>query len=215
MRARLLGLLTLFSGCVDPFDGRDRPPFEPADPTDRPDAGTRPDPPPRPDAPRPEAAKRVFVTSLLYPAAFQRTIPAATPHRAADAICQSLSDAAQLRGTFRAWLSTSTIAAIDHIETNGPWYRLDGELAFSNHVALQAHPQVAISIDERGEPITGTTLTWTGTAIGGLASTSTCNDWSATTDVTSTMGLASVTNDWTARSRTSCAGEFHLYCFEQ
>ena len=31
---------------------------------------------------------------------------------------------ANVSGTFKAWLSTSTVNAIDHIEGAGPWYMM-------------------------------------------------------------------------------------------
>src|SRR5690349_8365685 len=78
------------------------------------------------------AGLRVFVSSLRYSADLRSAGGQATGLASADHICQTLADAAQIGGTWRAWISTTTVHAIDHILGNGPWYRIDGALAFPN-----------------------------------------------------------------------------------
>src|SRR5688572_3513455 len=83
-----------------------------------------------PDAPTQPPGLRVFVSSLRYPADLKTAGGKATGKASADAICQTLADAAGLGGTYVAWLSTSDQNAIDHVQGPGPWYRVDGALAF-------------------------------------------------------------------------------------
>src|SRR5687768_15633144 len=78
----------------------------------------------------PVAGKRVFVSSLRYPANLKAAGGQATGIASGDALCQQLADAASLGGVYRAWLSDSTEDAIDHVQGTGPWYRMDGKLVF-------------------------------------------------------------------------------------
>src|SRR5688500_10181736 len=45
----------------------------------------------------------------------------------ADQRCQLYAENNDLGGSWRAWLSTSQVDAIDRIDDVGPWYRIDGE----------------------------------------------------------------------------------------
>lgn len=187
---------------------------------------------PIPDAGMPPGGKRVFVSSLRYSANLRAEGGEATGRASADAICQTLADAASLGGTFRAWLSTSDLDAIDHIAGSGPWYRMDGAVAFPNRASLGTTPQVPISIDEKlGHP-DPYFESWTGTGVGGhLAATdlasATCYDWSSTVDSESVKGVLGVFGDaggeldgtgplWTNYGAGYCSPfKRHLYCFEQ
>jgi hypothetical protein len=199
------------------------------------DASRSPDAPvvePPADAGVPPGAKRVFVTSLRYSANLRDEGGQATGRDSADAICQTLADAASLGGSFRAWLSTTDLDAIDHIAGTGPWYRLDGAVAFPNRASLGTTPQVPISIDEKlGHP-DPFYESWTGTGVGGhLAATSlasaTCYDWTSTVDSESIKGVLGVFGEgggeldgtgpqWTNYAAGYCSPfSRHLYCFEQ
>src|SRR5207248_10614341 len=66
------------------------------------------------------ASKRVFVTSATY----NRNLGVLA---GADAKCQALASAAALTGTYKAWLSTSTINARDRVTQAGvPYTLVDG-----------------------------------------------------------------------------------------
>jgi len=183
-----------------------------------------------PDA-RP-AGKRVFVSSLRYSANLRAAGGGTDGLSSGDALCQLLADASALGGTYRAWLSTTTVDAIDHITGAGPWYRIDGALAFPNHVSLGTTPRVPVDIDERGNKPDPYYEAWTGTGVGGrhyvrngLTST-TCADWTSTIDSDQIKGQLGIygqqnTNlgagpEWTSYAAGFCSPfARHLYCFEQ
>lgn len=170
----------------------------PGAPDARPDARRPADAVPHSDAP---TGLRVFVTSLRYPANLRDAGGGATGRESADAICQTLADAAVLDGTFRAWLSTTDQDAIDAIGGTGPWYRMDGLLAFPNHASLATTPVNAIAVDEQGGHPDPFYESWTGTAVGGhLAPPGSrlsinCWDWTSTVDSTQVGGLVGVYGD--------------------
>jgi len=56
----------------------------------------------------PVCVRRVFITSTVFTSDLGGL-------EGADATCQNLADAAALDGTFKAWLSSSTVAAKDRI----------------------------------------------------------------------------------------------------
>jgi hypothetical protein len=169
---------------------------------------------------------RVFVTSLRYSADLRSAGGQATGLASADAICQTLADAAAVGGTFRAWISTSTVDAIEHITGAGPWYRMDGALAFPNRATLGTTPLVAISIDEKGGMPDPFYESWTGTALGGYAAplgsrqSVTCWDWTSTVDSTQVGGVVGDIDvnsaSWTELATGYCSPfRRRLYCFQQ
>jgi len=204
------------------------PDARPGSPDARVDARPHADAVPHPDA---ASGPRVFVTSLRYPANLRDAGGGATGRESADLICQTLADAAAIGGTFRAWLSTTDEDAIDHIQGNGPWYRMDGALVFPNRASLATTPMAAISVDEHlGHP-DPFYESWTGTALGGHLAplgnrlSVTCWDWTSTVDSTQVggmLGLFGTVNqdgtgpDWTQYAVGYCSPfARHLYCFEQ
>ncbi len=177
--------------------------------------------------------KRVFVTSLTYPADLRSAGGKATGRESADAICQTHADAVELGGTWRAWLSTSDKQAIDHIQGTGPWRRIDGVLAFANRATLGTTPQVPLAVDEKGGRPNPFYESWTGTALGGHLAPKgglqsvTCLDWTSTIDSDQIKGVLGVygepgsdidgtTSGWTNIGPAFCSPfRRHLYCFEQ
>jgi hypothetical protein len=169
---------------------------------------------------------RVFVTSLRYSADLRSAGGQATGLASADAICQTLADAAAIGGTFRAWISTTTVDAIEHITGNGPWYRMDGALAFPNRARLGTTPLVPIMIDEQGGMPDPFYESWTGTALGGYLAplgsrqSVTCWDWTSTVDSTQVGGVVGDIDasgaTWTELATGYCSPfRRRLYCFEQ
>jgi hypothetical protein len=181
-----------------------------------------------PDAPSgpPPGSKRVFVSSLRYSADLRSAGGQATGLASADYICQNLADAAQVGGAWKAWISTSTVNAVDRITGNGPWYRMDGQLAFPNRARLGTTPLVPILIDEMGGQPDPFYEAWTGTALGGFKAplgsrqSVTCADWTSTIDSTQVGGVVgdidANSSSWTNLATGYCS-PFHrrLYCFEQ
>src|SRR5690606_40551827 len=66
-----------------------------------------------PDAPTPSTEAIVFITSNFYDGDLKTAGAGTTGLDGADKLCQLHADAASLAGTYRAWLSASTVDAID------------------------------------------------------------------------------------------------------
>lgn len=149
----------------------------------------------------------------------------------ADAFCQSTAQAANISGTFKAWLSTSAstpATRFANTDKAGP-YRLvriaaiDGAnpppLVASSFADLTtcgggACLQHAIDRTEDGVVLNGGIGVWTGTLATGNAAAQTCDDF---TDIGSGLiGNATALNDsWTNNIVADCEADFRVYCFEQ
>jgi hypothetical protein len=152
--------------------------------------------------------KRVFVTSLATNASFGGLV-------GADAICQSQANGAALGGTWRAWISTSTVDAKDRI-VDGEYQLLNGQIVANNKADLiDGSIDNAIDIDQNSTPVVGTQV-WTGTNFGGTFSASSCTDWTDYVGGPGTIGATMNTDaSWTAIGGAGCSSSFRLYCFEQ
>ncbi len=132
---------------------------------------------------------------------------------AADADCTQIAVQRELGGTWRAWLSSSELDAIDRIADVSPWYRTDREtLLFGSHRELTRGPRDAIE-PAQGEPL----LFWSGTLPSGRRSDDTCHDWTvynvpaiATVGRADAVGLA-----WIVREPLLCSNYLALLCIEQ
>lgn len=180
----------------------------------------------QPDGSTQPPGLRVFVSSLRYPADLRTAGGQATGRASADYICQTLADAAGIGGVWRAWLSTTDKHAVNHIQGNGPWYRIDGQLAFPNRATLGTTPMVPIAVDEHGGMPDPFYEAWTGTAIGGFLAplgsrqSVTCYDWTSTVDSTLVGGVVGDIDangsSWTNLAVGYCSPfSRRLYCFEQ
>ncbi len=91
---------------------------------------------------------RIFVTSELYWGDLGGLA-------GADAKCQSLADKAGLTGTFKAWLGTFEVPAIDRLyQSPGRYKRVDGVVVADNFEQLMNGPlQAHVTIAETGESI--------------------------------------------------------------
>ena len=118
-----------------------------------------------------------------------------------------------------AWLSSSTVNAIDRITGTGPWYLVDGTLAFASKAALTSPPQVAIDLDEHGAQPPGPENVWTGTHADGTVSAGfTCSDWTSNAGNASALTGLRVATDttWSEQYNLLCSNTLpRLYCFEQ
>jgi len=167
--------------------------------------------------------KRVFITSTTGTGAFGATGAAALT--AADTRCQSVANAANMNGTFVAWISFTNpaVPAITHIAKDvGPWYLVNGPIVFANKAAIAATgPAVAIDRDETGKVVGAPDTVWTGTQANGAADNNLCatvnGSWtSAQAGVTGQVGQSKEKNQqWTQAQNVSCLTPHHLYCFEQ
>jgi uncharacterized protein DUF1554 len=166
------------------------------------------------DAPR-SGPRRVFVTKSQYPGDLALAATGFAGLAAGDELCRR--SAAQLGGTWKAWLSDPTTNAIDRIADVGPWYLVDGTtMVFANKAALAGTPLVAIAINETGAMTNG--HVWTGTAAGGTAAAETCTGWTSQSSTVAGAAGASIAMDsqWTLTAAYFCGTDaFALYCFEQ
>ena len=92
------------------------------------------------DGPLPSDAaspmKRVFVTAEQVSGTFGNDIPGGNNLAEADALCAASASAAGLNGTWSAWLSTSSIDAIDNVTGTGPWHDTRGAVVFPDRASL-------------------------------------------------------------------------------
>jgi hypothetical protein len=170
---------------------------------------------PAPQAPA-QQQRRLFVTSTTYQPGFGAV-------SSADGLCNTSAQAANKTGTWKAWLSSATMAAHTRMANVGPWVqeRSDGGtvLTFNNLANLQTTPLVGIQLNERGESVGAGTRYWTGTG-GGGAIDATCANWTSSSWTTSTAGTVGATGTtgtgWTNDSYMTCYSESaRLLCFEQ
>lgn len=162
--------------------------------------------------------KRVFVTSVGVTGNFGGL-------SGGDALCTARANAAGLSGTFKAWLSTSTVSASSRFtQATVPYYRRSGTTVtvlaqnFAQLVAGVATIPGAINVDENGATVNANV--WTATSVSGASSVPSCADWTSTT--ASSGGRQGVTqpqspdwNWWTDQGTGPCSVANRLYCFEQ
>lgn len=165
-------------------------------------------------------AKRVFVTSTTYKGDLKTEGAGTDGLDGGDKLCQSRADAATLGGTWKAWLSTSTVDAISRIGDVGPWYLPDRcHMVFSSKAAItSADPMIAINHNEMDSVVMNVTL-WTGTADDGTFDGDGCTDWTdATNAVQGQVGTGApffIPGFWTATMPSNCDATLRLLCFEQ
>jgi hypothetical protein len=120
-------------------------------------------------------------------------------------------------GQWRAWLSDSSMNAIDRLADVGPWYRLDQQTkVFTNLSSVREGPLVPIE-DSTDASAGIRSLFWSGTLLDGTSSGANCSDWSsyvgggtATVGRTDTAGAG-----WVDPTLLSCSKYLSLLCFEQ
>jgi hypothetical protein len=169
----------------------------------------------------PSGPLRVFASRGVYAGDLIHHVAAASDGlAAADAICQLRADAAELGGTWVAWLSSSEVDAIDRISGQGPWALLDGTVVFHNRAQLQTEPLGALDRDEFGKRqddcFCGRVYVWTGTRAGGFRHENTCGDWTSRQDVgRHGMSQPAPSFAWTDYANDRCTDGKRLLCLEQ
>jgi len=214
---RLALLAVLAAGCdalfgVATVTVLDAPPVD-ARGTDAPDAP--------PDAEIVLGVRYVFVTSTPYSAA---TVGGLTT---ADMHCAALASAARLPGRYRAWLSTSTVAARDHIRnhTGGPFELVVGSTVVASdwNQLVSGTLQNPIERDEMNNMINFACDVWTNTRSDGSIlypadPTMDCDDWqsTSTSQIMAGLGESTSTQDWTDNPScaAACSVALRLYCIE-
>ncbi|WP_440222943.1 hypothetical protein ACQQ2N_17970 [Dokdonella sp. MW10] len=170
---------------------------------------------PRPRAP---TARLVFVTSSSGTGNLSSWADAgsATGIAAGDAICRAHAERENLprSATFKAWLSSGQTGALQRLEFDGPFHRLDGVRVVSSRAALgQGHIDAPIQMDEQGSPTTND-FVWTGTLFNGASTSIDCQQWNSTSVGGNVGSSGWADQDWTF-GRTSpigCANIARLYC---
>jgi len=134
----------------------------------------------------------------------------------ADADCAAAASGAGLSGTFKAWLSTSTLNASAKLGTARGFVRTDGQ-PFADRVSDIVAGTIfnALDVDENGEAA-DSEFAWTGTLNAGTVGTETCSDW--TSSSSSSQGVSGITVDgpqqWTDSGASLCNETFAIYCFD-
>ncbi|MBA3454678.1 MAG: hypothetical protein H0T42_16445 [Deltaproteobacteria bacterium] len=158
----------------------------------------------------PPGPKRVFITRAAQTGKFGGLA-------GADRICTT-AGALLGGGPWKAWLSTSTVHAIDRITGTGPWVDTIGHVVFPSRAELMSLPSMPLYYDEAGKFL-GVGELWTGTAVGGTyvatPSGPPCAEWTSRVGE-ATLGLAARKDAaWTAQRNEACDRPAHLICFEQ
>jgi hypothetical protein len=153
---------------------------------------------------------RVFVTSQSYVLADLGGLPGA------DAACAERAEAANLPGTFVAWLSSSTVNARDRLGSANGWINVRGNPFADRAAELLDALQVyyPIVFDETGERVTSRIAT--GTQPDGTVAPHNCEDYTSKvgTVVVVTGNATGGSAVWTADEENSCNQAYRIYCFE-
>ncbi len=171
---------------------------------------------PTPTATATPQFNRVFVTSTLQNGNLGGLA-------GADAICAARATAASLPGTYVAWLSTSTVNALDRLGSAKGFVRVDGK-PFANAPADIVANKIfnPLRIAEDGSDVSSSvvpgssTLTvYTGTLGDGTVATgATCSDFTDTAGSARRGEVSGGPVTWTARQNSNCTTTRRLYCFE-
>jgi hypothetical protein len=155
---------------------------------------------------------RVFVSSEYYPGNLGGLA-------GADAICQTLAQAAGLPGTYKAWLSDSTASpSTRFVRSTGPYRLVGGSKIADNWKDLtDGALQVPIIVTETGAGVASATAVWTHTHPNGTALTSAdhCGNWSTATGDGDVGDLTARNATWTVDDTLACTSGGRLYCFQQ
>lgn len=137
----------------------------------------------------------------------------------ADQICEARATAGNLGGgPWVAWLSTSTIGAVDRLAPGaGPFVHAVSGVTIAHNVEDLTDGTICNPIrwDEFGGSWVG--YAWTGSFADGTVSGYTCDDWNEESHSEyGTWGFVHETDQsWTHHDYTNCAfGVMQLYCFE-
>jgi hypothetical protein len=156
------------------------------------------------------AAHRIFVTQDVWFGTFGSI-------EAADILCQTTADNADLGGTWVALISDSSTNAIDHVVIDGSIENMLGiEVAADATQLWSGLLGGAITYTEHGEM--SLELAWTGTGPDGLVGSFHCEDWTPSSDSTKgTVGDPTATNSsWVSIAWEFCQTSQHaLYCISQ
>ncbi|HTL39046.1 MAG TPA: DUF1554 domain-containing protein [Kofleriaceae bacterium] len=130
----------------------------------------------------------------------------------ADDKCKMAADSVGLQGTYVAWLSTTTVDAIDRLAGSRGWVRVDGTPVLDRvDLGLQTMFN-GILLDETGSAVAGSIRTGTN-SIGRKSPA--CADWTTTTGNDAINGIAEegIPGFTSGNTGTTCAAMIPIYCF--
>lgn len=140
----------------------------------------------------------------------------------ADAKCQAEADAASLGGTWIAYLSTSTVNAIDRVDNNTKIVNMLGEtiaeygLKVAYRTAGDVNLDYPVFYDATGTYTPAIDIVWTGTRNNGLVNAPyTCSDWTSTSGLALIGSIRGNNFTWNSWQALACNNLYRLYCFEQ
>lgn len=142
----------------------------------------------------------------------------------ADEECQALADAADLKGTFVAWLSTDDVDAASRLQHSArPYKRIDGAPLADNWADFVDGTHLnPIAITEQGSEVgvgsrCGICPVWTATTPMGVGLTDDCSAWNAPLFDDVVVGECTVKDArWTQGcALRKCNLSSRLYCVEQ
>jgi hypothetical protein len=182
----------------------------------------------------PTKPRRIFFTRTAYSGDLKTAGGGVDGLDGADRLCTIAAISTNLGGTWKAFISTTQVKAIDRIADVGPWVNLNGTVVFNNKVGMSVGPLQPFGYNERREPAgLYRQELWTGTTrFLGVAQVpnrspsvaATCGDWTSNGGV-GAWGVTDALNvDWMqfiASDRgfgpglMPCSDELHLLCFEQ
>jgi len=155
----------------------------------------------------------VFVTSSVFKPNFGSLA-------VADQACQAHAEFAHLpKNTYKAWLSTTTVNAIDRLGTARGWVRVDGKpfADTTDDIAAQKiyYP---IRVDENGnfDNSAGGSPVWTGTWNNGtLHPSGNCLDWTSASNADQGVNGRddAIAGTLSSSGNSACDSSYRLYCF--
>jgi hypothetical protein len=161
----------------------------------------------------------VFITSQVY----DGSINGADGLAGADTKCAALATSAGLpTGTYKAWLSTSTVNAVSRLGSARGFVRVD-KAPIADQISDLTSGKILnpITLDETGADarFPGNSDVWTGsTNAGAVVGGSTCDDWTSVSGSVfgETGHFDGGPTQWSDAAGSSCnnGAQNHLYCFD-
>jgi len=160
---------------------------------------------------------QIFISSKEYSGNLQRV-------SGADKQCQELAETAGLEGTFKAWLSTREVDAMERFDgSDKSYYDVLGVRIANNFNDLANGDFVnLLKTTETGAALPAGVSVWTGTEKGGAKKGDTekgqpyCNFW--TTETSPLVGSYGQTGQsgakWADAGTAKCSRKLRLYCIE-
>lgn len=155
-------------------------------------------------------SRRVFVTSATHTADFGGLSQG-------DAICQSA--ASGLGGTWKAWLSTSTVSVESRLEhATVPYKLLTGIEVAADWSGLSSGTlEHDINVDEHKNAVSVGTFVFTASSGNGSSLLYDCAGWTSKSSAVNQSGgeVSGTDYTWTQAYQTGCNLSEPLYCVEQ